>query len=117
MVSTACWVLFMEVLDMQGLETPTSAGFPCLLLCKKACACWAGTAQQGAGGHLLNPGEEALLELISIAAQHVAGIGLVIQQAGPDADLGAAHIQRLHLPHRQWSLLCRQPWTLNDLAR
>jgi hypothetical protein len=28
-------------------------------------------------GHLLNPGEEAMLEFVSIAAQHVAGSALV----------------------------------------
>ena len=47
--------------------------------------------------HLFNIGEEADFQFISIATQHVAGRGLLLQYAGSDADLAVPIIQSLSL--------------------
>ena len=47
--------------------------------------------------HLLDPGQEALLELVGVAAQHVAGRRLLLQHASADLDAPVAQVDRLHL--------------------
>ena len=49
--------------------------------------------------HLLDIWEEAHFQLISIAAQHVAGCCLLFQDTGPDADLAVPIVQSLSLQH------------------
>ena len=50
--------------------------------------------------HLFNVGEEALFQLVRIAAQHVAGSGLLLQDARADANALLPQVQCLVLQHR-----------------
>ena len=46
---------------------------------------------------LLNVWEEAVLELISIATEHIAGSGLFFQYAGANGDFSITQVHSLHL--------------------
>ncbi len=64
--------------------------------CYRAFFCW----EQLSGRllYLLDVRKKAILELVSVAAEHVAGGGLLFQDAGADGDFAVTQVYRLYLP-------------------